>query len=107
VSIFTFSFFHPYPSIIITLSLHFIHISFSKEPKRNDNATQQRSMAKSPETELPLKAFGWAARDTSGTLSPFHFSRRFFSFSFLLGLYNFYVIKFSFLFFLGKMVMMM
>nr|AFK46246.1 unknown [Medicago truncatula] len=33
-------------------------------------------MAKSPETELPLKAFGWAARDTSGTLSPFHFSRR-------------------------------
>ena len=33
-------------------------------------------MAKSPETELPVKAFGWAARDTSGTLSPFHFSRR-------------------------------
>ncbi|XP_061343941.1 probable mannitol dehydrogenase isoform X2 [Gastrolobium bilobum] len=33
-------------------------------------------MAKSPETELPLKAFGWAAKDTSGLLSPFHFSRR-------------------------------
>ncbi|PIM99115.1 8-hydroxygeraniol dehydrogenase [Handroanthus impetiginosus] len=33
-------------------------------------------MAKSPETEHPLKAFGWAARDTSGTFSPFKFSRR-------------------------------
>ncbi|KAK2978739.1 hypothetical protein RJ640_003898 [Escallonia rubra] len=33
-------------------------------------------MAKSPETEHPVKAFGWAARDTSGTLSPFNFSRR-------------------------------
>lgn len=33
-------------------------------------------MAESPETELPLKAFGWAATDTSGVLSPFHFSRR-------------------------------
>ncbi|RAL43630.1 hypothetical protein DM860_017373 [Cuscuta australis] len=27
-------------------------------------------------TELPVKAFGWAARDTSGVLSPFNFSRR-------------------------------
>lgn len=27
--------------------------------------------------ELPVKAFGWAASDTSGTLAPFHFSRRF------------------------------
>lgn len=33
-------------------------------------------MAKSPENELPLKSFGWAAKDTSGLLSPFHFSRR-------------------------------
>nr|GMC59681.1 8-hydroxygeraniol dehydrogenase-like [Ipomoea batatas] len=28
------------------------------------------------ETEHPVKAFGWAARDTSGALSPFKFSRR-------------------------------
>ncbi|KAK3009087.1 hypothetical protein RJ639_015062 [Escallonia herrerae] len=33
-------------------------------------------MAKSPETEHPVKAFGLAARDTSGVLSPFKFSRR-------------------------------
>ncbi|KAK9285617.1 hypothetical protein L1049_024813 [Liquidambar formosana] len=33
-------------------------------------------MAKSPEEEHPQKAFGWAARDTSGVLSPFNFSRR-------------------------------
>ncbi|KAJ4715449.1 putative Alcohol dehydrogenase [Melia azedarach] len=33
-------------------------------------------MAKSPEQEHPRKAFGWAARDNSGTLSPFPFSRR-------------------------------
>ncbi|CBI37637.3 hypothetical protein AAG906_025299 [Vitis piasezkii] len=33
-------------------------------------------MVKSPEEEHPQKAFGWAARDPSGTLSPFHFSRR-------------------------------
>ncbi|KAJ6754727.1 CINNAMYL ALCOHOL DEHYDROGENASE 2-RELATED [Salix purpurea] len=33
-------------------------------------------MAKSPEEEHPHKAFGWAAKDTSGILSPFHFSRR-------------------------------
>ncbi|KAK2996021.1 hypothetical protein RJ640_013911 [Escallonia rubra] len=30
----------------------------------------------SPENEHPVKAFGWAARDTSGVLSPFNFSRR-------------------------------
>lgn len=29
-----------------------------------------------PETEHSVKAFGWAARDTSGVLSPFNFSRR-------------------------------
>ncbi|OIW00456.1 hypothetical protein TanjilG_05806 [Lupinus angustifolius] len=33
-------------------------------------------MAKSPENEHPHKSFGWAATDTSGILSPFHFSRR-------------------------------
>ncbi|KAB2058204.1 putative mannitol dehydrogenase [Gossypium arboreum] len=33
-------------------------------------------MAKSPEEEHPVKAFGWAARDPSGHLSPFTFSRR-------------------------------
>ncbi|KAJ1406979.1 Polyketide synthase, enoylreductase domain [Sesbania bispinosa] len=33
-------------------------------------------MAVSPEMEHPRKAFGWAARDTSGVLSPFNFSRR-------------------------------
>lgn len=34
------------------------------------------ALAKSPEEEHPVKAFGWAARDSSGILSPFHFSRR-------------------------------
>jgi len=29
------------------------------------------------EVEHPRKAFGWAARDPSGLLSPFNFSRRF------------------------------
>ncbi|PPD84509.1 hypothetical protein GOBAR_DD18555 [Gossypium barbadense] len=33
-------------------------------------------MAKSPEEEHPVKTFGWAARDPSGHLSPFTFSRR-------------------------------
>ncbi|OWM66185.1 hypothetical protein CDL15_Pgr013402 [Punica granatum] len=33
-------------------------------------------MAKSPEQEHPVKAFGWAARDSCGHLSPFKFSRR-------------------------------
>ncbi|XP_011045697.1 PREDICTED: probable cinnamyl alcohol dehydrogenase 9 [Populus euphratica] len=33
-------------------------------------------MAKSPEEEHPHKAFGWAAKDSSGVFSPFHFSRR-------------------------------
>ncbi|KAK6923251.1 Alcohol dehydrogenase-like, C-terminal [Dillenia turbinata] len=31
---------------------------------------------KSPETEHPVTAVGWAARDSSGVLSPFNFSRR-------------------------------
>ncbi|GMY24002.1 probable mannitol dehydrogenase isoform X2 [Fagus crenata] len=33
-------------------------------------------MAKSPEVEHPNKALGWAARDSSGQLSPLNFSRR-------------------------------
>ncbi|XP_045809336.1 probable mannitol dehydrogenase isoform X2 [Trifolium pratense] len=33
-------------------------------------------MATQYEFEHPKKAFGWAARDTSGVLSPFNFSRR-------------------------------
>ncbi|CAI8595525.1 unnamed protein product [Vicia faba] len=33
-------------------------------------------MASQPEVEHPKKAFGWAARDKSGVLSPFKFSRR-------------------------------
>ncbi|XP_016201085.1 probable mannitol dehydrogenase [Arachis ipaensis] len=33
-------------------------------------------MATQAEFEHPRKAFGWAARDTSGVLSPFNFSRR-------------------------------
>ncbi|KAJ4836193.1 8-hydroxygeraniol dehydrogenase [Turnera subulata] len=33
-------------------------------------------MSKSPEEQHPVKAFGWAARDQSGHLSPFNFSRR-------------------------------
>ncbi|KMT09299.1 hypothetical protein BVRB_6g133980 [Beta vulgaris subsp. vulgaris] len=33
-------------------------------------------MAGSPEDVHPQKAFGWAARDSSGILSPFNFSRR-------------------------------
>ncbi|KAI5648034.1 hypothetical protein M9H77_34039 [Catharanthus roseus] len=31
---------------------------------------------KSPEEEHPIKAYGWAAHNTSGVLSPFKFSRR-------------------------------
>ena len=43
----------------------------------NDNiAVLSSKMAKSPEEEHPVKAFGWAARDSSGHLSPFKFSRR-------------------------------
>lgn len=35
------------------------------------------AMEKSAETQHPVKAFGWAAQDTSGLLSPFKFSRRY------------------------------
>jgi hypothetical protein len=47
-----------------------------KEPKRRRQRKHILQIVKSYETELPLKAFGWAASDTSGTLSPFNFSRR-------------------------------
>ncbi|KAG7968141.1 hypothetical protein I3843_08G137200 [Carya illinoinensis] len=33
-------------------------------------------MSKAPEEQHPVKAFGWAAKDSSGLLSPFKFSRR-------------------------------
>ncbi|KAH7520410.1 hypothetical protein FEM48_Zijuj08G0140900 [Ziziphus jujuba var. spinosa] len=33
-------------------------------------------MSKAAEEEHPVKTFGWAGRDSSGHLSPFHFSRR-------------------------------
>ncbi|KAF3440784.1 hypothetical protein FNV43_RR19070 [Rhamnella rubrinervis] len=33
-------------------------------------------MARATEEEHAVKAFGWAARNSSGHLSPFHFSRR-------------------------------
>jgi hypothetical protein len=33
------------------------------------------------EQEHPQKAFGWAARDSSGVLSPFNFSRRYIAIS--------------------------
>ncbi|KAL8038330.1 hypothetical protein ABFX02_11G099900 [Erythranthe guttata] len=33
-------------------------------------------MAKSPETEHPIVAYGWGAKDTSGVFSPLKFSRR-------------------------------
>ncbi|KAJ4714590.1 putative Alcohol dehydrogenase [Melia azedarach] len=33
-------------------------------------------MGQIPEQQPPKKALGWAARDSSGVLSPFHFSRR-------------------------------
>lgn len=50
-------------------------------------------MAKSSETEHPIKAFGWAASDTTGLLSPFKFSRRYiiqyiFCFSTLVARYS-------------------
>lgn len=40
-------------------------------------------MAKSPETEHPVQAIGYAASDTSGILSPFKFSRRYIIHTFL------------------------
>ncbi|XP_038719595.1 8-hydroxygeraniol dehydrogenase-like [Tripterygium wilfordii] len=37
---------------------------------------KEKKMGMSPEAVLPVSCFGWAARDTSGHLSPFNFSRR-------------------------------
>ncbi|ONK60821.1 uncharacterized protein A4U43_C08F23050 [Asparagus officinalis] len=39
-------------------------------------AATENGATASSEAEHPRKAFGWAARDTSGVLSPFSFSRR-------------------------------
>ncbi|ONK65830.1 uncharacterized protein A4U43_C06F1410 [Asparagus officinalis] len=39
-------------------------------------ATKENGKKVLPEEEHPRKAFGWAARDSSGILSPFSFSRR-------------------------------
>ena len=44
---------------------------------QNFSPRKEKKMAKSPEQEHPTKAFGWAASDPSGVLSPFKFSRRF------------------------------
>ncbi|KAI5324994.1 hypothetical protein L3X38_034067 [Prunus dulcis] len=44
-------------------------------------------MAKSQEQQHPIKAFGWAARDSSGVLFPFNFSRRLYSPSNLVSFY--------------------
>jgi hypothetical protein len=48
-------------------------------------------MTKSLEQEHPKKAFGWAARDSLGVLSPFKFSRRY-RFSFVMQ-YNHLITK--------------
>jgi hypothetical protein len=52
---------------------------------------------KSPEEEHPHKAFGWAARDSSGVLSPFHFSRRQISSSSFLLFHIFFILNFTFI----------
>jgi cinnamyl-alcohol dehydrogenase len=54
--------------------------------------SEASTMSKSPEEEHPVKAFGWAARDQSGHLSPFNFSRRWS----LVSLSPFFCIYFSF-----------
>ncbi|XP_078430599.1 8-hydroxygeraniol dehydrogenase-like [Wolffia australiana] len=41
-----------------------------------DSVVSEKKIAASPEEVHPHKAYGWAARDTSGHLSPFRFSRR-------------------------------
>lgn len=46
--------------------------------KRKSSPCIRETMVKSPEQEHPQEALGWAARDPSGLLSPFKFSRRFF-----------------------------
>ncbi|XP_038692767.1 probable cinnamyl alcohol dehydrogenase 9 [Tripterygium wilfordii] len=63
-----------YAMLIGTLPLHIKKLAHCTE--RRNPEREKRGMAKSPEEEHPQKAFGWAARDASGVLSPFHFSRR-------------------------------
>ncbi|GFP78993.1 proteasome subunit alpha type-2-b [Phtheirospermum japonicum] len=52
----------------------------------NSKTFLEKRMAKSYEIEHPVKACGWAARDTSGVFSPFNFSRssRFFTVAFAI-----------------------
>ncbi|CAI0403887.1 unnamed protein product, partial [Linum tenue] len=52
----------------------YISVEFSSNPVREK---QRKMVANQPEKEHPVPAFGLAARDPSGVLSPFNFSRRF------------------------------
>ncbi|XP_019185334.1 PREDICTED: 8-hydroxygeraniol dehydrogenase-like isoform X2 [Ipomoea nil] len=56
------------------------HILISSSPttliKSSLSEATKMAAPKSYEEEFPVKAFGWAATDTSGLLSPFKFSRR-------------------------------
>ncbi|RWW03753.1 hypothetical protein GW17_00033062 [Ensete ventricosum] len=64
---------------VIPLSLSLLHYSrsFSLSSLLSEAAaTMDKGKKASPEEEHPRKAFGWAARDSSGVLSPFTFSRR-------------------------------
>ncbi|KAL4353285.1 hypothetical protein GQ457_06G042710 [Hibiscus cannabinus] len=51
-------------------------MSHQSPPHKSLAQSNASEMAKSPEEQHPVKALGWAARDTSGHLSPFSFSRR-------------------------------
>ncbi|CAI0419745.1 unnamed protein product, partial [Linum tenue] len=51
----------------------YISVEFSSNPVREK---QRKMVANQPEKEHPVPAFGLAARDPSGVLSPFNFSRR-------------------------------
>ena len=66
------------PLYILPLS-HLVctHQNSSTKTATDKKKRQQKEMSKSAEEEQPQKAFGWAARDNSGILSPFHFSRRY------------------------------
>jgi len=64
-------------------TMHALSAVPNKAKKRGEMAE------KSYEEEHPTKAFGWAARDQSGVLSPFKFSRRLFPLLYLVAtLYN-------------------
>ena len=55
-----------------------------------NRANRGGMVEKSYEEENPSEAFGWAARDQSGVLSPFKFSRRLFPLLYLVAtLYNY------------------